>query len=462
MRRTGHEHPGHWAAGRELRKGAVALLEAFPVRVRALAIALAVLLIAVPLLGQSTLPVSAADGADQVTSGNQRFHPQDSSLPNWIIESIEVLPEGDRYAGETNIEIWVKFNNVGGSGGTTDNSVLITLHVVINTRVVTKTYRSHNPGVRQLVWDEPLPQGDYFIGATIDADENQAESDEWDNSEIVQISVLAPRDTTAPPVPEIYAPEEGEELSDTTPWLNWENVTDPERNGDKFDIEVSTSNSFGSGYVIASRYGTNTSSYTVEDSLLLGQYYWRVRSRDLVPNISAWASSSSIVVEPEDDPPPVPTLTSPASGAEITSLTPTLTWSAVDDPDGATVGYDIQLSTSSSFQPGATYGLISEIPSYTLNTALSGSQHYWRVRARDSAENYSDWSSSRSFTVVMPQVDNTPPSITNYFAISQDLNGTKITHQNITVPSGKRYYSPRHRPTVMANWEESNGISAKR
>ena len=236
------------------------------------------------------LPVEASNSGP-MAPGSRQFDTQITPLPNWTIESIEVLPEGGLYANETDVEVWVSFDNVGGSGGTQENSVLIYLEVLIGdeSRKFREANYSHNPGLRRLVWDAPLPQGDYFINATIDADGNQAESNEGDNSLNARISVLAPRDNNPPPVPALIYPRPGQELSDHTPRLRWRNVADPEGNGEVFDVQVSTTSSFSP--VDRSISDTNTASYTVDPPLSSGWYFWRVRSKDLAGNVGVWTTT---------------------------------------------------------------------------------------------------------------------------------------------------------------------------
>ena len=120
------------------------------------------------------------------------------------------------------------------------------------------------------------------------------ESNEGNNSKNARITVLAAQDTNPPPVPALYFPRPGIELSDDTPRLRWQNVSDPEGNGDEFDVQVSTNSSFRN--VIRSISDTNTASYTVEPSLSPGWYYWRVRSEDLAGNIGDWSTTRRFLI----------------------------------------------------------------------------------------------------------------------------------------------------------------------
>ena len=98
--------------------------------------------------------------------------------------------------------------------------------------------------------------------------------------------------------------------------------------------------------------------------------------------------------------PAKPTLSSPVNGTRIgyiTRVTPTLAWSAVSDDSGVT--YDLQVGTDANF----AQVLISKTglteASYTLTDAeaLPYGTYYWRVKARDGAQNESAWSTASFF-----------------------------------------------------------------
>jgi hypothetical protein len=99
--------------------------------------------------------------------------------------------------------------------------------------------------------------------------------------------------------------------------------------------------------------------------------------------------------------PGTPTLLSPATDA-IVSQPVTLDWS---DASNA-ASYDIQVDDSSVFSAPLIRSLTSN-GSQTSVTGLANVQHWWRVRARNSAGVARNWSASRRFT---PQGTTAPPS----------------------------------------------------
>jgi hypothetical protein len=90
--------------------------------------------------------------------------------------------------------------------------------------------------------------------------------------------------------------------------------------------------------------------------------------------------------------PGTPTLVSPANGATVAQPI-TLDWNNVSNA----ASYDIQVDNSSNFSAPLVRNLTSTA-SQTSVTGLATVQHWWRVRARNSAGVAGNWSSSRRFT----------------------------------------------------------------
>jgi hypothetical protein len=109
---------------------------------------------------------------------------------------------------------------------------------------------------------------------------------------------------------------------------------------------------------------------------LIGDWFLRVRAVDAsfvvgpVSNVRTFTISYSAPVGP------APTLLSPANGA-VLSLPITLDWADVANPQD--LGYEIQVSTSSSFATLEVQGPLTA-SQYTL-LGLTAGQKFWRVRA---------------------------------------------------------------------------------
>ena len=105
----------------------------------------------------------------------------------------------------------------------------------------------------------------------------------------IDVDTFELTDGNPPPRPGLSSPGAGEEITDTTPTLEWSRVTDPEGSDVSYDLQVSTNSRFSS--TLVSRTGLTGDRYTIRNALPAGRYYWRVRSRDLQGNASAWTST---------------------------------------------------------------------------------------------------------------------------------------------------------------------------
>lgn len=99
--------------------------------------------------------------------------------------------------------------------------------------------------------------------------------------------------------------------------------------------------------------------------------------------------------------PGIPTPSSPTGGTTVTQTNPVLNWNA----SANAIGYQLQLSTSSSFSSFVTNQ--SQLSTgERVNNLQNGTAYYWRARAINQA-GMSNWSTVASFTV------NTPPPPSN-------------------------------------------------
>jgi len=140
--------------------------------------------------------------------------------------------------------------------------------------------------------------------------------------------------------------------------------------------------------------GTSQTEYTTNEAD--GFYYWRVRTDD---NANNYAYSATRTFTIDTIGPSAPTLVSPTHGAYTTDSTPYLDWSV----PATAVGYQVQVDTSASF----TTTVVDTTPSnsYYTTTTLADNTYYWRIRAKDSLDNWGSWTSTWSFVI-----DTTAPS----------------------------------------------------
>jgi predicted phage tail protein len=98
-------------------------------------------------------------------------------------------------------------------------------------------------------------------------------------------------DIVTPSVPALLYPANGTVTSDTTPWLDWSDVTDA--TGVQYRLQVDNNADFSSPVVNKS--GLTLSSRTLS-TLASGTYYWRVMVVDGAGNASVWTSGWSFTV----------------------------------------------------------------------------------------------------------------------------------------------------------------------
>lgn len=143
--------------------------------------------------------------------------------------------------------------------------------------------------------------------------------------------------------------------------------------------------------------------------------------------------------------PQVPDLISPFDGMELADISPTLTWEEPEDNLAGIKDYRVQADD----QPDFT-SLYRDY--YTENTFYSPNLYeetwYWRVKARDNALNWSEWSEVWFFVV-----DTTPPQ--SFFISPEDegifggpeeepieISGYSTDEPGETVDFTKIYYKP--------------------
>ncbi|MFB0517222.1 MAG: Ser-Thr-rich GPI-anchored membrane family protein, partial [Candidatus Neomarinimicrobiota bacterium] len=94
-------------------------------------------------------------------------------------------------------------------------------------------------------------------------------------------------------------------------------------------------------------------------------------------------------------PPASPILSTPPNGSTISDDTPTFDWS---DPTYA-VGYELMVDNESSFTSPEIYETNLSSSTYTPSSGLSSDTYYWKVRAKNSAGVWGNWSPIWSFTI---------------------------------------------------------------
>lgn len=194
-------------------------------------------------------------------------------------------------------------------------------------------------------------------------------------------------DATAPGTPTLLSPVNDLISSDNTTTLSW---TAPSGSPTQYYLQVANSSSFNSGDI---KYSTYTALLSITTSALPdGPYYWRVAAIDAAGNWGAYSAVRNFTVDTSA--PATPTLSSPPNGAAVATTTPQLTWGILSDA----AEYRVEVDTSSSF-PSPTINTTTTSASYTPAPLTDGTTYYWRIRAKDEANNWGPYTGEWSFTI---------------------------------------------------------------
>ncbi len=142
---------------------------------------------------------------------------------------------------------------------------------------------------------------------------------------------------------------------------------------------------------IVSMQTVNQTNYTPALPLADGTYYMRVRAYNA--SLSPGKFSKAYTFTIDTTPPPAPTLISP-SNTSSTTRAPMLEWKAVD---GA-IQYQMELDNNADLSTPELRETTSKT-SLRTKSLTKGTTYYWRVRVKDKAGNWSNWSTNYQFFV---------------------------------------------------------------
>jgi hypothetical protein len=212
--------------------------------------------------------------------------------------------------------------------------------------------------------------------------------------------------------PDLVTPTAGESLLTDRPSFDW----DPVAGATQYNIQVSAASNFGSQLVNSI---VTTTDYTMTKDLPQNKtLFWRVRGKNALV-LGTWSANRSFTT---GNPPAVPVLVSPANNMLVTDYTPLFNWNNVISPAGTSFKYyEIQADDNIDFsspEVNATTTLNDPTNSeYQQGSDLaSNTKFYWRVRAFNTDDHYSGWSTVwyLRMAILPPQnitkVDNPDPT----------------------------------------------------
>ncbi len=124
--------------------------------------------------------------------------------------------------------------------------------------------------------------------------------------------------------------------------------------------------------------------------------------------------------------PSIPSLIYPTNNLVCTNFNLEFDWSAASDGDNDSITYVIDIATNSNFSTIVFTTVTSEtIRAFTLE---KGTTYYWRVKARDSKGNESEYSPTQSFFTEPDAGVNTIPSTPGLISpsLGERVSGTMI------------------------------------
>jgi hypothetical protein len=187
--------------------------------------------------------------------------------------------------------------------------------------------------------------------------------------------------------PVLTSPATGSLTTDNTPPFAWNAVT----YGSTYEIQIDHSSSFT--LPVEQTATGNGLTYTASPALTDGLKYWRVRMLNVHAEPGPWSAARSFSVD--TTPPVPPVLSAPANGLKMRG-TPTFSWLASATAKAYQFAYDNDTGCPS---PSYT-SPVQATRNYLPPLIAVGGPYYWCVKARDPAGNWSNWSASRSITVL--------------------------------------------------------------
>ncbi len=205
--------------------------------------------------------------------------------------------------------------------------------------------------------------------------------------------------TATIPVPTLISPADGTNTQNTTPTLQWDNT----QAADNFHLQVSLSADFSSTTIDNDE--LTSTSFTPSSALADGPYYWRVRMFRTGEN-SGWSENWTFRVDTIG--PAQPSLVWPVEGENLNDSTPNLDWDAPAE-NSLPLVYRVQVARDQFFNDIVAEALwnISD-DNWEVSPALADNVYYWRVAARDNANDTGNsglFSSERTF-----RIDTSSPS----------------------------------------------------
>lgn len=213
----------------------------------------------------------------------------------------------------------------------------------------------------------------------------------WSDWSVQDSFIVATPDTAPPTVPSTLR----QSISGASAALDWSDSYDSKSGLKQYEIQIDDSYSFNS----PEQYLTSDISNLTVKFDSDGLRYWRVRAQDNTGNYSTWSvfSSFSIAI-PDTLPPETPSVLKET----VTGGAVLLDWNDSTDNKSGVNHYRVQVDNNADFSTPEYDS--APVVSNAYFSGLGDGTYYWRVKALDKAGNWSAWSTSGDFTIILPDI----------------------------------------------------------
>ena len=254
-----------------------------------------------------------------------------------------------------------------------------------------------------------------------------------DNSVSRLTSVSAVRSffsNSAPEIPAILSPLQGDEVATLTPSLQWAAAVDADGDTLSYNVRIVDA----AGAVVNTNSSVAATNLLVAGGLLLenNQYGWQVQAAD-AQLTSAYSAIKNFWVNAVEEAPTAPVLDAPAAVANADKDT-IFHWQAATDADPlAFVSYRLEIAKDNDFTAPVIFVEQVELSSAALSTLVgyddlqANTTYQWRVLAIDNTDR-STASEVRAFTYVSTilTVDATFPGAKVYLGGNSAYSGRYV------------------------------------